>query len=107
MRLGPALALLTSIAPATFARLNARASRYEAYATIPGARAFYTDTGAKGFRSFLHAATGTTSPGNTRPGAAAAGYRASRMIGAAGPDGRRCAGPAGTGATICWACWMR
>jgi pimeloyl-ACP methyl ester carboxylesterase len=102
IRLATTVALLTS-APATFAQISTREPPVtrEAYATIPGARIFYTDTGGEGIPVvFLHAATGTTSAWQYQtPAFVAAGYRViaydRRGWGRTVVDA---AGPAGTGA---------
>lgn len=102
MRLAATLALLTT-APATFGQVSTPAppAAREAYATIPGARLFYTDTGGEGVPVvFLHAATGSTSAWKYQtPAFVAAGHRVvaydRRGWGRTVVD---VTGPAGTGA---------
>jgi pimeloyl-ACP methyl ester carboxylesterase len=97
------LVLLTGHALSTRAQVSTLAPRVgsEAYAPVPGARLFYTDTGGDGVPAvFLHAATGTTSAWQYQtPAFAAAGYRAiaydRRGWGRTMIDAN---GPAGTGA---------
>lgn len=76
------MAVLTLIASGAFttrARVSTQTPRVskEAYATVPGARIFYVDTGGDGIPVvFLHAATGSTLAWRYQtPEFAAAGYR--------------------------------
>src|SRR3954464_5575020 len=78
IRLLPALVLLADGTLTTLTQIpRARGAGGEGYASVPGARLFYTDTGGAGVPVvLLHAATGNTSAWQYQTTAfATAGYR--------------------------------